>query len=463
MIKISIINRTTKTNGEIRLRFRLMDGRKADMYHKSDIKASIQALEKFNPDGSIRKKVVIYDKDLAVDIEREINIMGQAYTQMQQKGLPMNGENFERVIDTIKYPQKKCPSKTNMLEWETRFDSFIQARERDGVFNSVTAAHYKVLLSILHRYLIIQNSTRMLIEDIDADVLMEFRKFMEDEYLYVSDWRHLYADMRANNIPSAARKPNTLVEKMKMLSSFFSELEDNDEIQKSPFRKLGKERKISILRERYDAPICLSISDFEKVRNSALSGKLVEVRDAFLLQCAFGCRLGDFKNLTMENVGVSPEGIPYIHYLPHKTQNRQTSNIEIQTPIMRFALEIIKAYQFNFPILKYPTGWQGYNAKIKELLRFCEIDRQCAIYNWEQKRNEYKPLYELASSKLARKTHVDVLNHAQVNKYAAGLHKEGSSAVDRYTKLDLQSRFTLMCYAFSEEQYKVDENLNIIS
>ena len=43
----------------------------------------------------------------------------------------------------------------------------------------------------------------------------------------------------------------------------------------------------------------------------------------------------------------------------------------------------------------------------------------------------------MASSKLARKTHVDMLNKVQINYYAAGLHREGAKA------------------AFGEEEYRV--------
>ena len=35
--------------------------------------------------------------------------------------------------------------------------------------------------------------------------------------------------------------------------------------------------------------------------------------------------------------------------------------------------------------------------------------------------------------------------------------------VQRYTMLELKDRFALMCAAFGEEQYKVDETLEIIS
>lgn len=40
-------------------------------------------------------------------------------------------------------------------------------------------------------------------------------------------------------------------------------------------------------------------------------------KEAFLFHCALGCRIGDFQRFTMDNVGVSEEGIPYIHYLPN--------------------------------------------------------------------------------------------------------------------------------------------------
>ena len=61
----------------------------------------------------------------------------------------------------------------------------------------------------------------------------------------------------------------------------------------------------------------------------------------------------------------------------------------------------------------------------------------------------------MASSKLARKTHVDMLNKVQINYYAAGLHREGSKAVFRYTSLELSDRFALLNAAFGEEEYRV--------
>jgi hypothetical protein len=104
----------------------------------------------------------------------------------------------------------------------------------------------------------------------------------------------------------------------------------------------------------------------------------------------------------------------------------------------------------------------GFNQKIKDLLQVCKINREVPIYNEESKQNDYLPLFKVGSSKLARKTHVDIMNKVQINMYAAGLHKEGSAAVRRYTNMELKDRFTLMNAAFDQKPYKVDTDLNII-
>lgn len=111
----------------------------------------------------------------------------------------------------------------------------------------------------------------------------------------------------------------------------------------------------------------------------------------------------------------------------------------------------------------YPdgNGETGYNYQIKKLLEYCEINRKVAMFNTTLKLNEYKSIYEVASSKIARKTHVDLMNKVQVDKYAAGLHAKNSSAVNRYTNMGVRERFILMCAAFGDEEYRVDSELGI--
>ena len=198
----------------------------------------------------------------------------------------------------------------------------------------------------------------------------------------------------------------------------------------------------------YDAPIFLKSDELRQVMNTTVPPDLQQTKDIFVLNCALGCRISDLKRLTMDKVAVPDDGIPYVHYIPSKTARSQSTNQEIQTPLIPPALEIIQRTQlaFNGHNPKYEK--QVYNKSLRRLLAYCGINRQVCLYDHELGDNVYRPLYEVASSKLARKTHVDMLTKVQVNYYAAGLHRKGSEAVFRYTTLELADRYTLLRAAF---------------
>ena len=208
----------------------------------------------------------------------------------------------------------------------------------------------------------------------------------------------------------------------------------------------------------YDAPIFLKADELRRVMQTAVPPELQQTKDIFVLNCALGCRISDLKRLTMDKVAVSEEGIPYVHYIPSKTARLLAMNQEIQTPLITSALEIVRRTRlaFNGHNPKYEK--QVYNKNLRRLLEYCGIDRRVCLYDSERGDNIYKPLYEVASSKLARKTHVDMLTKVQINYYAAGLHREGSGAVFRYTSLELKDRYTLLLAAFGEADCRSAEN-----
>ncbi len=216
--------------------------------------------------------------------------------------------------------------------------------------------------------------------------------------------------------------------------------------------------------ERYeDEPAGLTKGELMHVLETEVPEALQQTKDAFLLQCAFGYRIGDYCKITMNNIRVTSDGIPYIHYLPEKTKRTNSRKEEIETPIMRFALDIIKKWQFAFKIIHYPGGENGYNKKIRQVLKICGLDRPIREYNRQTGENEFRPLHEVASSKSCRATHVDLMRTVQVDMYLAGLHNRGSNAVCHYTEERIADRFGLMCAAFGQPLYKTDKDLNIIA
>ena len=458
MEKVSFYPCTKK--GEVRVKYRIRDGRSGQVYHTTDIICSEKDLEKLNPDGTRKDRVKLYNQGLADSLKKEYDLMMVAYSKIRDEGMDLTTVVLEREIAALKNPvievREENPSIVN------RFRKYADDALRVGIIGVPRHNHIIVVSDKLERFLIIKGVSGITAEEFDVDLLIDFREFLFDEYLYVKKYERLYKNVKKQNKPQARLSMNTVTSQMKMFQTFFTELEDMDEIRKSPFRRLGKERKKAVMKTKYDDPIFLRADELKVVRESEVPEKLQETRDAFVVHCAFGCRISDYKDLSMDSIAVSADGIPYIHYLPKKTVDDQDGNEEVETPIVRYAFDIIKRTGFEFPILKNIYGSYGYNARIRALLQHCKIDRLVPQYNEATKKNDYSPLYKVGSSKLARKTHIDMMNKVQVNQYAAGLHKEGSTAVTRYTLLELKDRFALMNAAFEQDPFLVDQSLSII-
>ena len=428
MVRISF--HLAKKEGQVTVRYRLRKGDDiVQISHRSDIRCDVKDLAKFNPDGTPKDRIRIYDAALSERLKKEYQYMVATYAKMCDEGMDLTSEVFEREIAAIKNPVEAIRTENpNIVD---RFRSYADSALENLVIGEKRHKHIIVVADKLKRFLIIKGISG-------------------------------YKDVKKQNKPEARLSMNTVASQLKMFQTFFNELEDQDEIRKSPFRKLGRERKNVVMKTMYDAPIFLRKEELQVIRGAEVPPSLEETRDAFVVQCAFGCRISDYQDLSMESIAVSEEGIPYIHYIPKKTVDAQEGNKEVETPIVRFAFDIIKRTGFEFPILKNIYGPYGYNARIRALLQHCKIDRMVPQFNEETKKNDYFPLYKVASNKLARKTLVDLMAKVQVNLYAAGLHKEGSSAVERYTHMEIKDRFALMNAAFEQEPYIVDTGLNIL-
>lgn len=460
MEKITFNYNSSDKKKTVKLRYRLRDGRSVQICHTSDLTAVVSDLDKFEPTGIPKGRISVYNTQLSSDLKREYDAMVTAYALMCDQGLDITTEVFEREIRNILNPIEQVRSDNPSVV--DRFRKYARDAERTGIIGPNRCKHILVVSDKLDRFLKINGISAITPQEFSEEHLMDFRNFIFDEYNYVEKYPKLYKSVKKQNLPEERLSMNTVASQMKMLQTFFNELENTDEIHKSPFRKLGKEKKKAVMKTLYDEPYFLRKDELLKLVSAEVPDSMQEIKDAFLLQCALGSRVSDFAAMSMDSVSVSEEGIPYIHYIPHKTVGSLSSNEEIRTPLVRFAFDIVKRTGFSFPILNNLYGHSGYNAQIKCLLRIAKINREVAQFNEETKKNDYVPLCSVASSKLCRKTHVDMMNKVQIDIYAAGLHKTGSSAVNRYTMLEIKDRFTLMNHAFGQKPFKVNDKLEII-
>lgn len=427
--------------------FRLQDGRQT-FYHATGINATPEDIER--------------DQRLRRELEHHKLAMCKAYTLMQLKRMDMNSRIFESQVKRVMTGEAVFIRHRQEESVYNRLIRYIQEARRDGV---IGPGRYRVILGKarkLQRFLIIKGLSGILAREFTADLLLEYRQFIYDEYLYVSRFPQLYQPGKGRHVPKYRCKDTTVVHDLKALQAFFRELEDTGEIRRSPFKKISGEKRRSIMHVMYDAPFFLKADELCLIINTLVPKELQKTKDMFVLNCAIGCRIGDFQRLSMDKISVSEEGIPYVHYIPSKTARSQASNSEIQTPLIRPALEIIRRTRLSFNGNNTQYELQVYNKMLRRLLAFCGINRPVSLFDANRVDNHYKPLCEVASSKLARKTHVDMLTKVQINYFAAGLHRQGSEAVFRYTSLELADRFVLLNAAFGTEDYRVRPDLTDI-
>ncbi|MBR3648014.1 MAG: integrase [Paludibacteraceae bacterium] len=416
--------------------------RRIVLYHHTGIPAS--------------EAVITVDDELLQRCEHHRLAMCKAYTLMQLRRMDMNSRVFEMQVHRVlndEEPDFAAPITGETLS--SRLIRYIDEAYRDGVMSQARYAQVLCKAHKLQRFLVIKGLSTLTVKEFDVNLLLEYRQFIYDEYMYVHEFPNLYQKGGGRRPPKKRCKDNTVVHDLLSLQAFFSELENTGEIEHSPFKKLSGEKRRSIMHVMYDEPYFLRAEEFKYLMETPAPPELQWAKDIFVLNCALGCRIGDLKRFTMDKLAVSEEGIPYIHYIPAKTAGCQKTNREIQTPLIKPALEIVLRTRFRFNGHNHNYEKQLYNQALRKLLHYYNLTRKVSIYNPEIGDNVYKPLYEVASSKLARKTHVDMMNKVQINYYAAGLHSTGSHAVFRYTNLELKDRFALFNAAFGEKDYRV--------
>ena len=464
MERITLYCRTTSARGTTNLRFRVTNGRAVTMYYSTGRKIPNEQLAAFTPEGTIRPRVTVYNPKLKAEIEEYFAAINAAYNHMKIKGMDMRSEVLQAEVDKILNPEStEAILHPNGDEtFVQRFRRYVEEAFRDGIIGDHRHMHYDAMVRRMERFLHIKGHSQLMPAQFDVKMLMDYRQFVSDEYLYVSQYPKLYQKDGRKRYPTKRISNNSVIHEMKGLRAFLNELENTDEIFKSPFRKISRERFKAMMRAKNDEPFFLRKAELKMIIETEVPQELQMAKDIFVLNCCIGARISDFFSFTMDKVSVSPEGIPYIHYIPHKTMKEMETMVEIKTPLVRIAYDIMMKTQFNFNQQNANYTVAVYNRELRKLLKFCGLDRPVSKFNETKGENEYFPLYELASSRLARKTHVDIMNKVQINAYVAGLHAEGSDAVFRYTNLELTDRFALMNVAFGQKVYHVNPDLTLV-
>ena len=287
--------------------------------------------------------------------------------------------------------------------------------------------HYGVVIRSLERFQEYRGKA-LTVGGVDASVLQEYREFLTDEYVIARKkrWRALYA---TGERPPEPRGHNTVVDFLKIVRAFYNWLRRTGRTKADPFATF------EVGSATYGTPWYITIGEREKLYRTNLRRHpaLAAQRDVFVFQCLVGCRVGDLLALKKEDV---VDGI--LVYVQRKTLKEDARTIRV--PLTETAREIVARYA-DLPgdkLLPFISA-QKYNDAIKRAFLAARLTRPVSILDPVTQKEVKRPLNEVASSHLARRTFVGNLYKQVKDQNLVGAmsgHGEGSKAFARYRSID---------------------------
>ena len=382
----------TRRDSETKIRFRLSDGCSRQLFYTSHLMV-LPSLwdagrECVKPRSvckdSYRKRV---DAGVAELKEMLLRIYEANYNRIS------DSDSFQRVVE-----ESLNPSDNETETLDAEFDRLLGGRS----LSASTIRGYNVL--------------KTYIKEVVGDVPLS--SLTEDD---VTRLLSAIADGHSSNYVHTM---------FKRLRALYNSLLQSGAISQSPM--VGR----SVEQERYGTPYYLTLDERNKIAIFDLSNrhKLEIQRDIFVFQCCVGCRVSDLVRFTPANI---VDGA--LEYVPTKTKTDCTDIVRV--PLNNTALYLVNKYRGIdrkgrlFPFVSP----QKYNDDIKVIFTLCGVTRSVLIYDSTRGREVRRPLNQIASSHLARRTFIgnlykQVKDPALVSSMSG--HKDGSKAFARYRNID---------------------------
>lgn len=353
----------------------------------------------------------------------------------------INSVWFKEVVDRFNHPEKYAPKVEAKKSFYELAEEYLEKKD----FSIDHTKAICVLVRDVARYEGFRRATED--KDFSFDVDKVTRTDIEDFLDYLRNEKSLSEEypkifqkllksypigVKRGQCKLVVRGDNTLVKLTKKLKAFFVWLYETDKTKNRPFDG------IKIGSEKFGTPYYITIEERNAIADFDFSGsKSLEVqRDIFVFQCFVGCRVGDLIKLTEDNI---INGV--LVYAPHKTKDEGDQTLQARVPLHPKAVELIEKYKGSVPdgrLFPFITP-QKYNEAIKAIFTKVGITRNVVVRNPKSGENEIKPINEIASSHLARRTFVGnayfkVSDPNIIGKMSG--HVEGSKAFSRYRKIE---------------------------
>ena len=349
---------------------------------------------------------------------------------------------FEKEIYRFHNPKKERKPKEVEAKLQKKFVELVEEFPDKRGLSEWRHRRYGVLSRSLHRFELYRKIKRRLPYKLDfemftTEVLEEYEEYLRNEPAIFDKYPKIFEEFPAETRKARkSRRPfekgdNTIIGIFACLRTFFKWANEEGLTKNNPFARYhGKTT------ERYGTPIYITIKERDIIADYDLSAnKPLEVqRDIFIFHCCIGCRISDLMRLTPANIING-----YVEYIASKTKADRSDVIRV--PLTQRAKDILEKYkdvEKDGKILPFISS-QKYNVAIKKIFKTCGITRIVTVLNPTTGEEEQRPIDEIASSHLARRTFVGNLYKKVKDPNLVGAlsgHKEGSRAFARYREID---------------------------
>lgn len=371
------------------VRFRLLDGRKIDLYYKSDI---LIEPDLFDAKKAQYKAKALVPNNLRDAVNTAITDTAKKVLDIYQRHRPTTSEQLTMLVNNIQQPIDLY----YMFQLYMDNNSLSDNRKR----------HYLVVMRYIQQY------NQQAIKPIDLHTFSEF------------DLNNIQVYLAKGN-----RSQNTITGILKKIRAVVRYANKLGYTANNPFTNYKLQKEV------YGTPIYLTMDERNAIYDYDFSNskKIEQQRDIFVFQCLVGCRVQNLLQLTHTNIANG-----YLEYIPSKGIKDKATTVRV--PLSQTALEILTKYKDSHKTKILPfISSQKYNEYIKTILEACGINRMVTVYNPLKQKEERKPIYEVASSHMARRTFIgNLYRKVQDTNIISSMsgHTEGSKAFARYRAID---------------------------
>lgn len=464
-VKVDLSKKQYGGRTEIRLsiKARLSDGKVITMYANSNIfvnvadcvpdyKKNEEGKDIVKPDGSKILEgyhINTYDKkrletDAIKDARKKSAMLKSMLEHIQARWEESDKSQITKdwlhdIVDRYNFPEKYAPK----VERKDIYKLFIEYLN-DNSFAPGFVRGNMVVIRAMYRW---ESYNRMTdrkdfhidIDNFTADDLGDFSDYLKCEKELNDERPRIFAkilasypeELKTDRSAIGERGGNYVTVSLKKLRAFFNWMVNKGTTTNKPFKNFEFEG------EQYGAVTYLTIEERNQLYQTTMSSKALEIqKDIFVFQCCVGCRVSDLTKFTKKNINGD-----MLTYTPIKTHREGRNQVSARVPLNPIAMELIRKYDGQdkrgrlFPFISD----QKYNEAIKKMLSEAGITRNVSVRNTLTGQSEFKPLNEVASSHLARRTFVtniykDVKDPKIIGEMSG--HVDGSRSFERYRDIE---------------------------